>query len=123
MITILNFFSWFSIIFHKYRHRTISKYLKSHNKISDTNESSLNKFIENFCHLDGAFVFAIIRRNTNYMTTSEIISNLFVKYCLDAVRLKNRNSVNGNGFNRDDNKSVIEINDHQEEEDFALKQA
>ena len=57
------------------------------------------------------------------MTTSEIISNLFVKYCLDAVRLKNRNSVNGNGFNRDDNKSVIEINDHQEEEDFALKQA
>ena len=57
-------------------------------RLNDTDNSSLNHFIDDFCNLDGAFVFAIIRRNTNYMTTSDIISSLYHSYTSDNKRSK-----------------------------------
>lgn len=90
-MTVFNFFSWFKILFPAIRRKTIANYLRSHNKLgaSDKDKDMFHSFVDDYCHLDGAFIFSIIRRNTNYITTSEIISNLYTKYCPDYIRSQN----------------------------------
>jgi hypothetical protein len=80
------------ILFRKNRKKTIVNYLKSsHNQLNATLDSKLmDDFVESYCHLDGAFLFAIIRRNTNYMTTFEIINHLYAKYCLRMIELNRK---------------------------------
>lgn len=59
-----------------------------HNKLENTprEREMFKTFVDEFCHLDGALMFAIIRRNSNYITASEIISALWVKYSEDCSR-------------------------------------
>lgn len=87
-ITILNFFSWIKTISTNYRRTSISKYLRSQNKLGDTEKDRemLALFVNEYCYLDGAFIFQILRRNSNYITTSEIISALWSKYTRDYQR-------------------------------------
>lgn len=87
-ITIFNFFSWFKLILTPYRKKSIAKYLKSHNKLGNTEKDKelFNTFVKEYCHLDGAFIFSILRRNSNYITTSEIICTLYDKFCREFNR-------------------------------------
>jgi hypothetical protein len=88
VITFVNFVSWFKVIFTSYRKKTMAKYLRSHNKLG-TEEKDLqifNSFITDYCHLDGAFIIEILRRNSNYITTSEILVALWSKYQREMMR-------------------------------------
>jgi hypothetical protein len=89
LFTFVSFFGWFKLLFRSVRKNTIAKYLRTHNKLGDSEKERemFNSFIDDFCHLDGAFMFEIIKRNSNYITTSEIICALWGKYCRDFSRL------------------------------------
>ncbi|RMZ93060.1 innexin unc-9-like, partial [Brachionus plicatilis] len=95
IVTIFNFFSWLKIVFTSYRKNTITKYLKSLKKLgsSDKDKEILDTFVTDYCHLDGAFIFNLLRRNSNYITTSEIISALYERYCRDYIRPPRRSIV------------------------------
>ena len=113
VLTIFNFGSWFRILFKSVRRRTIAEYLRSHNKLgsSDKDQDMFNSFVEVYCHLDGAFIFTIIRRNTNYITTSEIISSLYTKYCPDYIRSHNSKKFSISYKKNDELKNNNDFND------------
>ena len=127
-ITVFNFFSWFKILFRSVRRKTIAKYLRSHNKLgsSDKEKDMFNSFVDVYCHLDGAFIFSIIRRNTNYITTSEIISNLYTKYCPDYIRSQNASRFNIGSKKNDDSNTdsvgigMIDYDDQVEKTPFRI---
>ena len=107
------------VLFHKYRQQTIINYLKSSNKKlnSAADHRFMNDFVENYCHLDGSFVFAIIRRNTNYMITYEIINLLFTKYCMSVIELNKKFDLELNDLDLiDEKKSVIEFHSQNNQE-------
>ncbi len=87
-ITIINFVSWMKTVSSKYRQASVAKYLRAQGKLGDTEKEKemLALFVNEYCYLDGAFIFQILRRNSNYITTSEIISALWSKYCRDYSR-------------------------------------
>jgi hypothetical protein len=62
--------------------------LRSHNKLSDSQKDKemLIAFVNDYCHLDGAFIFEIIRNNSNFITTSEVICTLWSKYTREYSR-------------------------------------
>ncbi len=72
----------------RYRQASIAKYLRAQGKLGDTEKEKeiLVHFVNEYCYLDGAFIFQILRRNSNYITTSEIISALWTKYYHDYSR-------------------------------------
>jgi hypothetical protein len=111
ILTLLNFFSWLLILLKGYRLKSIRNYLNFSS--IDKNKNMIPSFVDNYCGLDGSFVFTIIRRNTNYMTTSEIISNLYVKYCLDLSNLKKieqeEEEENNQNESDENTKSVVEL--------------
>ena len=104
--TFVNFLYWLKVTFVGYRKRTMAKYLRSHNKLG-TGEKDLdifNTFITEYCHLDGAFIIEIIRRNSNYITTSEIIVALWSRYHREIARSQQEmpRSINVDGsFSKD----------------------
>ncbi len=69
-------------MFWQFRRKSIAKYLRSHNKLGDSEKDKkiFDSFVTEYCHLDGAFIFQILRRNSNYLTTSDIIVALWTKY-------------------------------------------
>lgn len=113
-ITIVNFFNWLTVMVPSFRKRSISKYLRSHNKLGNTDKDQemLDAFVNEFCHLDGAFIFAIIRRNSNYITTSEIICSLWSKYCRDFNR--SHPGFKSIVINKNDNDNNIGMIDYDE---------
>lgn len=87
-ITLLNFISWIKTMFPQYRRISISKYLRAHGKLGDSEKDKemFTTFVNDYCYLDGAFIFQILRRNSNYITTSEIICSLWSRFCKDYAR-------------------------------------
>lgn len=81
-VTILNFISWIKTMFPVYRKNSIAKYLRVHGKLSDSEKQQemFETFVNDYCYLDGAFIFQILRRNSNYITTSEVICALWSKF-------------------------------------------
>ena len=47
---------------------------------SKENHYEFDPFVREYCHLDGAFVLTLIRRNTNFITSSKIIESLWKCY-------------------------------------------
>lgn len=88
VFTLLSFLNWLKLLFRTFRRKAIARYLRSHNKLgnSEKERQLFGSFVQDYCYLDGAFIFAILRRNSNYITTSEIISSLWARYCRDCVR-------------------------------------
>ena len=39
-----------------------------------------DSFVKDFCYIDGVFIFSILRRNSNFIATSEIVCALWLKY-------------------------------------------
>lgn len=87
-ITTYNFLKWILIAPEARRISIVSKYLMTQNKLgsSEKDRIMLRSFVNEYCHLDGAFIFALIRRNTNFITVSEIICSLWLKYCREYNR-------------------------------------
>jgi hypothetical protein len=81
-LTLWNFFIWTFMVLPLKRKSFIEKYLKAKQKYggSEKDRMILDSFVTEYCHLDGAFIFALIRRNTNFITTSEIISSVWDKF-------------------------------------------
>ena len=82
-VTIFNFITWIKTMFPQYRRTSIGKYLRSQVKLGDSEKevAAFNKFVLEYCHLDGAFIFQILRRNSNFIAASDIISSLWFRFC------------------------------------------
>jgi hypothetical protein len=81
-ITIWNFLKWTYMILPIKRKSFIEHYLKAKKKIGSNAKDGLilDAFVTEYCHLDGAFIFALIRENTNFIITTEIISSVWDKF-------------------------------------------
>lgn len=81
-ITFLNIFGWFKYFFYFYRKNLFAKYLNTHKKLNTSEKETdmLGSFVNLYLGLDGAFVIAILRRNGNHLTTSEIVCAMFAKF-------------------------------------------
>lgn len=88
VMTVWNFFRWLFIISQRKRRNVIVKYLQTQQKYGggEKDRLILDSFVSEYCHLDGAFIIALIRRNVNFVTTSEIICQLWSKYCREFTR-------------------------------------
>lgn len=88
IITVCNFISWIKTMFRSYRYKSITKYLRVHGKLgeSEKDKEMFDTFVNDYCYLDGAFICQILRRNSNYITTSEIICSLWSRFCVDFAR-------------------------------------
>lgn len=81
-ITLFNFLKWITLIIPMKRKRLIEHYLKAKRKIGGSEKDGLilEAFVTQYCHLDGAFIFSLIRENTNFIITTEIISSVWDKF-------------------------------------------
>ena len=81
-ITIWNFLKWTLMIFPIKRKSFIEHYLKAKLKIGGNEKDGLilDAFVTEYCHLDGSFIFALIRENTNFIITTEIMSAVWDKF-------------------------------------------
>ena len=72
-------------MFTGFRKKSIAKYLRVHGKLGEEKQDQqmFEAFVNDYCYLDGAFIFQILRRNSNYITASEIICSLWKKFCAD----------------------------------------
>jgi hypothetical protein len=115
VLTIVNFFSWIKTCSLKYRSESIRKYLQSEGKLNEDKRTQdmFNVFVKDYCYLDGAFIFQIMRRNSNYITTAEIVSSLWGKFCED-YSLKMSMPVKYNGGGKSDHSDSVEINEYDE---------
>jgi hypothetical protein len=88
LINVWSLAQWFLIVPKQYRRKSIIKYLKTQSKYggSEKERMMLDSFIDDYCHLDGAFIFSLTKRNTNFVTASEIICALWSKYNRDYTR-------------------------------------
>jgi len=77
-------------------------------------------FVENYCGLDGSFVFAIIRRNTNYMTACEIISNLYSNYCLQIINTKREDDYDDDDEEEEQNGYDLSENEKKSNLEFIV---
>jgi len=89
ILTLCNLLSWLKLLAPGYRKKLIAKYLKSHKKLGSGDKESemFDTFVNNHLHLDGAFIIAIIRRNSNYLSTSEIVCALWSKFGREFTRM------------------------------------
>ena len=87
-LTFVNFSYWFRILFPGYRLSLVSKYLRTTKNPSIEGSKLFTMFVEEFCFLDGIFIFAILRRNSSYLTTADVVSRLFRRYSEDANVLR-----------------------------------
>ena len=122
--TLVNFLYWFKVIFPSYRKKTIAKYLRSHKRLG-TEEKDVklfDSFIVDYCHLDGAFIIEIIRRNSNYITTSEIMCALWARYQREATRSGNivMHSISGKG-DANNADSRVDMGDYDDAEKSPFK--
>jgi hypothetical protein len=122
IFTISSFLNWFKIVVPSYRKNTIAKYLRSHSKLGDNEKDKemLNTFVNEYCHLDGAFIFQIIRNNSNFITTSEIICTLWSKYCREYFRHHQKiNILNSQKTSQNEKNESVEIGiiDYDEEQE------
>jgi hypothetical protein len=53
---------------------------------SEKERVMFDSFVSDYCHLDGGFIFALLRRNANFISTSEIICTLWSRYCREYTR-------------------------------------
>ena len=122
-VTLINFLNWFKIVIPSYRKRVVSKYLRTHRKLGsgEKDKEMFNSFVMDYCHLDGAFIFEIIRRNSNYITTSEIIVSLWQKYYREYTRnaLENENKQMIKGSYDKDAVEIGMIDDEPEKSPFS----
>jgi innexin len=86
--TFANFIGWFKLLFRRIRRNSMAKYLRSMNKLgnSEKEKEMFESFVDSYLHLDGAFVFAILRRNSNYIATSEIVCALWSIFTREFTR-------------------------------------
>ncbi len=92
-LTILNFLRWTFLLIPAKRASFFEKYLKvagiyGHSK---ENHYEFDPFVREYCHLDGAFVLMLIRRNTNFITSSKIVESLWKCYVEEKRRDKSFN--------------------------------
>jgi len=113
VLTVWNFMRWLLIFPQRYRKISISKYLKTQKQLSDNEKDDmlLDAFVNEYCHLDGSFIFSLIRRNTNFITTSEIICALWMKFCRDYTKPTEMKPLFGehrkrNDYDVDDNENL-----------------
>lgn len=90
ILTLCNLLSWLKLLAPGYRKKLLAKYLKSHKKLGSGEKESemFDAFVNEYFHLDGAFIVAIIRRNSNYLTTSEIVCALWSKFGREYTRVQ-----------------------------------
>ena len=88
VLTILSLISWFKLLLPEYRKKEIAKYLRSHNKLGsgEKEKEMFYAFVNDYLHLDGAFILCILRRNSNYITSSEIVCTLWSRFCREYIR-------------------------------------
>lgn len=102
----------------------IAKYLRTHSKLGESpkEKEMLNTFVSDFCHLDGALIFALIRLNSNEITISEIVGALWSKYCKDYLSYYDSVPANARSDDDYDNKesSMIYI---QDQDGFKLNKS
>ena len=81
-MTIWNFFAWSFMILSVRRKSFFEQYLKAKQKFGGSEKDGLilDSFVSEYCHLDGAFIFALLRQNTNFIITSEIICSVWDKF-------------------------------------------
>lgn len=93
VVTIFNFISWIKTMFPLYRRNSIAKYLRVHGKLLDSEKEQemFEIFVNDYCYLDGAFIFQILRRNSNYITTSEVICALWSIFSSEKYVMNYRN--------------------------------
>jgi hypothetical protein len=63
-----------------FRTKSLAMYLQANSRFDGKSEL-FTSFVNDYCYLDGTFIVEIIRLNSNYITTSEILSNLWTRYC------------------------------------------
>jgi hypothetical protein len=88
ILTLINFLNWLKLLSPTYRKKLLGKYLKSHKRLGDGEKERemFDSFVNDYFHLDGTFIMAIIRRNSNFLTTSEIVCALWSKYSREFSR-------------------------------------
>lgn len=114
ILTIMNFISWIKTLSVKYRSESIRKYLQSEGKLNEDKRTQemFNVFVNDYCYLDGSFIFQILRRNSNYITTAEIISALWQKFCEDYSLKMSMPMKYSSG--KSDHSDSVEINEYDE---------
>jgi hypothetical protein len=96
----------------------MAKYLRSMNKLGNTEKDKemFESFVDDYLHLDGAFVFAILRRNSNYIATSEIVCSLWLIFTREFSRShsQDKSVLIGNPNSASINMSMVDYDEPPE---------
>jgi hypothetical protein len=107
VLTVYNFLRWAFLLLPAKRESFFEKYLKVAGIYGQSKENryDFTPFVSEYCHLDGAFVLTLIRRNTNFITLSKIVESLWK--CYMDEKQKEKLSIKNDHLNDGDNHSLL----------------